>query len=65
MVFTNIVILKYVIREIMASIKRKKSFLFNYFSNRKISPTDPSDSKKQVDASQAAIPQLNVIYDDD
>lgn len=52
----------------MDSMKRKQPSLLNYFPNKKISSTEVSDSNEPVNVSQTAIPraipQLNVICDD-
>lgn len=48
----------------MDSMKRKQPSLLNYFPNKKISSTEVSDLNEPVNVSQTAIPQLNVICDD-
>jgi len=52
----------------MDSMQRKQPSLLNYFPNKKISSTEVSDSSEPEDVSQTAIPraipQLNVICDD-
>lgn len=45
-------------------MKRKQPSLLNCFPNKKISSTEVSDLNEPVDVSQTAIPQLNVICDD-